>query len=195
MHCSQIWDHASLQANTTAMHSYDNAYVPKTVPFIEKIQGINFISCPIAESHSLQRPIDTYPKRRGVTRVKNLRDSQYQRLFSQEFYLPILVLLTRQWKTTAATLDLHCISANDGPNIRLRVRQKRRHEYRPKTVLKQVCLTGYGNRNRYLRNFILTGNGHERLQVFVRRQVTVIAVTYSWAKFNHATTTLRHVMT
>ncbi|MDW7745620.1 cytosine deaminase [Halomonas sp.] len=57
-------------SHTTAMHSYDNAYCSKLFRLL-KHSGINFISCP-TESIHLQGRFDTYPKRRGVTRVKEL---------------------------------------------------------------------------------------------------------------------------
>lgn len=57
-------------SHTTAMHSYDNAYCSKLFRLL-KHSGINFISCP-TESIHLQGRFDTYPKRRGLTRVKEL---------------------------------------------------------------------------------------------------------------------------
>lgn len=60
-------------SHTTAMHSYDNAYCSKLFRLL-KNSGINFVSCP-TESIHLQGRFDTYPKRRGVTRVKELREA------------------------------------------------------------------------------------------------------------------------
>ncbi|MCC5903510.1 MAG: cytosine deaminase [Halomonas sp.] len=57
-------------SHTTAMHSYDNAYCSKLFLLLKR-SGINFVSCP-TESIHLQGRFDTYPKRRGVTRVKEL---------------------------------------------------------------------------------------------------------------------------
>jgi len=57
-------------SHTTAMHSYDNAYCSKLFRLLKK-SGINFISCP-TESIHLQGRFDSYPKRRGLTRVKEL---------------------------------------------------------------------------------------------------------------------------
>ena len=57
-------------SHTTAMHSYDNAYCSKLFRLL-KHSGINFVSCP-TESIHLQGRFDTYPKRRGLTRVKEL---------------------------------------------------------------------------------------------------------------------------
>ena len=60
-------------SHTTAMHSYDNAYCSRLFRLL-KNSGINFISCP-TESIHLQGRFDTYPKRRGITRVKELREA------------------------------------------------------------------------------------------------------------------------
>ncbi|WP_375055195.1 cytosine deaminase [Zobellella sp. DQSA1] len=57
-------------SHTTAMHSYDNAYCSKLFRLL-KLSGIHFVSCP-TESIHLQGRFDSYPKRRGVTRVKEL---------------------------------------------------------------------------------------------------------------------------
>lgn len=57
-------------SHTTAMHSYDNAYCSKLFRLLKKSK-INFVSCP-TESIHLQGRFDTFPKRRGITRVKEL---------------------------------------------------------------------------------------------------------------------------
>lgn len=89
VHCDEIDDpnsrfleflaHEAMQAgigdrvtasHTTAMHSYDNAYCSKLFRLL-KHSGIHFVSCP-TESIHLQGRFDFYPKRRGLTRVKEL---------------------------------------------------------------------------------------------------------------------------
>lgn len=57
-------------SHTTAMHSYNGAYAAKLF-HVFKMSGINFVSNPLVNTH-LQGRFDTYPKRRGVTRVKEL---------------------------------------------------------------------------------------------------------------------------
>lgn len=57
-------------SHTTAMHSYNNAYVTKLMRLLQ-MSEINFVSNPLVNTH-LQGRMDTYPKRRGVTRVKEL---------------------------------------------------------------------------------------------------------------------------
>ena len=57
-------------SHTTAMHSYNNAYALKLYRLLT-MSGINIICNPLVNTH-LQGRTDTYPKRRGVTRVKEL---------------------------------------------------------------------------------------------------------------------------
>ena len=57
-------------SHTTAMHSYNNAYATKLMRLL-KLSEINFVANPLVNTH-LQGRMDTYPKRRGVTRVKEL---------------------------------------------------------------------------------------------------------------------------
>ncbi|CQR71957.1 Cytosine deaminase [Sporomusa ovata DSM 2662] len=57
-------------SHTTAMHSYNNAYTFKLFNLL-KLSGINFVANPLVNIH-LQGRFDTYPKRRGITRVKEL---------------------------------------------------------------------------------------------------------------------------
>lgn len=57
-------------SHTTAFGSYNNAYAFKLMGSLAK-SGINFIANPLINI-TLQGRADTYPKRRGVTRVKEL---------------------------------------------------------------------------------------------------------------------------
>ena len=89
VHCDEIDDEASrgletvaaralelglydkvTASHTTAMHSYNNAYVVRLMRLL-KMSRINFVSNPLVNTH-LQGRMDTYPKRRGITRVKEL---------------------------------------------------------------------------------------------------------------------------
>lgn len=56
--------------HTTAMHSYNNAYAFKLIRLIAR-SGISIIANPL-DNAVLQGRFDTYPKRRGLTRVKEL---------------------------------------------------------------------------------------------------------------------------
>lgn len=57
-------------SHTTAFHSYNNAYAMKLMGYLRRT-AINFIANPLINI-TLQGRADTYPKRRGVTRVKEL---------------------------------------------------------------------------------------------------------------------------
>ncbi|MEO1186123.1 MAG: cytosine deaminase, partial [Cyanobacteria bacterium J06636_27] len=57
-------------SHTTAFGSYNNAYAFKLMGFLQRAQ-INFIANPLINI-TLQGRADNYPKRRGVTRVKEL---------------------------------------------------------------------------------------------------------------------------
>lgn len=60
-------------SHTTAMHSYNHAYTSRLFKLLNMSQ-INFISNPLVNMH-LQGRFDSYPKRRGLTRVKELLEN------------------------------------------------------------------------------------------------------------------------
>jgi len=101
VHCDEIDDEASrgletlatrayeagigervTASHTTAMHSYNNAYFIRLLRLLQ-MSGINFVSNPLVNTH-LQGRMDTYPKRRGVTRVKELTDAGLNVSFGQD---------------------------------------------------------------------------------------------------------------
>ena len=57
-------------SHTTAMHSYNGAYTSRLFRLL-KLSGIHFVANPLVNIH-LQGRFDDYPKRRGVTRVKEM---------------------------------------------------------------------------------------------------------------------------
>ncbi|KUO73490.1 MAG: cytosine deaminase [Desulfosporosinus sp. BRH_c37] len=60
-------------SHATAMHSYNNAYTSKLFRLLS-ISDISIIANPLVNIN-LQGRFDTFPKRRGITRVKELLDS------------------------------------------------------------------------------------------------------------------------
>ena len=60
-------------SHLTSMHSMDNYYVSKLIPLIVE-SGVNVLPNPLINI-MLQGRHDSYPKRRGQTRVRELRDS------------------------------------------------------------------------------------------------------------------------
>ena len=69
-------------SHTTAMHSYNNAYCTKLFRLLKKSK-INFIALPTENMH-LQGRFDGYPKIRGITRVKEIRDAGMNICFGQD---------------------------------------------------------------------------------------------------------------
>ena len=101
VHCDEIDDEASrgletlatralelglrdrvTASHTTAMHSYNNAYVVRLMRLLT-LSGINMVSNPLVNTH-LQGRTDTYPKRRGVTTVKALTEAGINVSFGQD---------------------------------------------------------------------------------------------------------------
>src|SRR5579864_3856726 len=66
----QGWQGRVTASHCTAMHSYDNAYAFKLIRLLAGAQ-VNVIANPF-DNVVLQGRFDTYPKRRGITRVKEL---------------------------------------------------------------------------------------------------------------------------
>lgn len=69
-------------SHACAMGSYNNAYVYKLFQLLQR-SDINIISCPTENIH-LQGRYDTYPKRRGLTRVKELGEAGVNVCFAQD---------------------------------------------------------------------------------------------------------------
>ncbi|CUH95383.1 Cytosine deaminase [Propionispora sp. 2/2-37] len=69
-------------SHTTAMHSYNNPYAHKLFRLLQ-LAAINIISCPTENIH-LQGRFDTFPKRRGMTRVKELVQSNINVAIAQD---------------------------------------------------------------------------------------------------------------
>ena len=67
------WGSRTVAAHTCAMGSYNDAYCSKLFRLLKE-SGIRFNSCPTESTH-LQGRFDSYPKRRGITRIKELSDA------------------------------------------------------------------------------------------------------------------------
>lgn len=66
----QGWQGRVTASHCTAMHSYDNAYAFKLIGLLARAQ-VNVVANPF-DNVVLQGRFDSYPKRRGITRVKEL---------------------------------------------------------------------------------------------------------------------------
>ncbi len=101
VHCDEIDDEASrgletvacralewemgdrvTASHTTAMHSYNNAYVLRLMRLL-KMSKINFVANPLVNIH-LGGRMDSYPKRRSITRVKELTEEGINVSFGQD---------------------------------------------------------------------------------------------------------------
>ncbi|MFT8709645.1 MAG: cytosine deaminase [Sporolactobacillus sp.] len=69
-------------SHTTAMHSYNGAYAAKLFRVI-KLSNMSFVANPLVNTH-LQGRFDTYPKRRGVTRVKEMMQADINVCFGHD---------------------------------------------------------------------------------------------------------------
>ncbi|WP_442798009.1 cytosine deaminase [Pantoea vagans] len=69
-------------SHTTAMHSYNGAYASRLFRLL-KLSGINFVANPLVNIH-LQGRFDTYPKRRGITRVKEMLEAEINVCFGHD---------------------------------------------------------------------------------------------------------------
>lgn len=69
-------------SHVTSMHSVDNYYASKLIPLIAE-SGMNIVPNPLINI-TLQGRSDTYPKRRGLTRVQELRDAGVNVGFGQD---------------------------------------------------------------------------------------------------------------
>ncbi|GAC1386098.1 MAG: cytosine deaminase [Ktedonobacteraceae bacterium] len=67
---SQGWQGRVTASHCTAMHSYDNAYAFKLIRLLARAE-VSVVANPF-DNVVLQGRFDTYPKRRGITRVKEL---------------------------------------------------------------------------------------------------------------------------
>ncbi|HHF0488079.1 TPA: cytosine deaminase [Vibrio antiquarius] len=69
-------------SHTTAMGSYNGAYASRLFRLL-RMSGINFVANPLVNIH-LQGRFDDYPKRRGVTRVKEMLNANINVCFGHD---------------------------------------------------------------------------------------------------------------
>ncbi|WP_318490964.1 cytosine deaminase [Photobacterium leiognathi] len=69
-------------SHTTAMGSYNGAYASRLFRLL-RMSGINFVANPLVNIH-LQGRFDDYPKRRGVTRVKEMLGAEINVCFGHD---------------------------------------------------------------------------------------------------------------
>ncbi|MEN3788388.1 cytosine deaminase [Aeromonas veronii] len=74
--------HRVTASHTTAMHSYNGAYASRLFRLL-KMADISFVANPLVNIH-LQGRFDTYPKRRGITRVKEMLEANINVCFGHD---------------------------------------------------------------------------------------------------------------
>ncbi|HAS6322654.1 cytosine deaminase [Vibrio vulnificus] len=74
--------HKVTASHTTAMGSYNGAYASRLFRLL-RMSGINFVANPLVNIH-LQGRFDVYPKRRGVTRVKEMLNANINVCFGHD---------------------------------------------------------------------------------------------------------------
>jgi cytosine deaminase len=92
-------------SHLTSMHSMDNYYVSKLIPLMVEA-GVNAIPNPLINI-MLQGRHDTYPKRRGQTRVRELRDSGIMVGFGSDCVMDPWYSLGRADMLDVALMGLH----------------------------------------------------------------------------------------
>ena len=74
--------HRVTASHTTAMHSYNGAYASRLFRLL-KMADINFVANPLVNIH-LQGRFDSYPKRRGITLVKEMLEANINVCFGHD---------------------------------------------------------------------------------------------------------------
>ncbi|MGL6304057.1 cytosine deaminase [Aeromonas caviae] len=74
--------HRVTASHTTAMHSYNGAYASRLFRLL-RMADINFVANPLVNIH-LQGRFDSYPKRRGITRVKEMLEANINVCFGHD---------------------------------------------------------------------------------------------------------------
>ncbi len=102
-------------SHCTAMHSYDNAYAFKLIRLIAK-SGMNVVANPF-DNVVLQGRSDTYPKRRGMTRVKELLEAGVNVSLGHDSIMDPWYPLGRGDMLSAASLALHVLQMSGQEEI------------------------------------------------------------------------------
>jgi cytosine deaminase len=92
-------------SHLTSMHSMDNYYVSKLLPLMAEAR-INVVANPLINI-TLQGRHDTYPKRRGMTRVKELMEAGVNVAFGQDALLDPWYSLGSHDMLEVAHMGLH----------------------------------------------------------------------------------------
>ncbi len=92
-------------SHLTSMHSMDNYYVSKLLPLMAEVE-MNVVSNPLINI-TLQGRHDTYPKRRGMTRVPELMDAGVKVAFGHDCVMDPWYSLGSADMLEVASMGLH----------------------------------------------------------------------------------------
>lgn len=123
-------------SHTTAMHSYNGAYTARLFRLL-KLSKINFVANPLVNIH-LQGRFDDYPKRRGITRVKELSDAGINVCFGHDDVLDPWYPLGTGNMLQVLHMGLHVCQMMGQPDIEQGLRLITTNSART------LGLTGYG---------------------------------------------------
>ena len=106
LHTQRLGLHSRVAgSHLTSMHSMDNYYVSKLIPLIAEA-GVHAIPNPLINI-MIQGRHDTYPKRRGQTRVRELRDAGVQVGFGSDCVMDPWYSLGKADMLDVAFMGLH----------------------------------------------------------------------------------------
>jgi cytosine deaminase len=94
-------------SHLTSMHSMDNYYVSKLLPLMNE-SGMNVVCNPLVNIH-LQGRHDTYPKRRGLTRVPELLDAGITVAFGHDDIMDPWYPMGSHDMLDVAHMGAHCL--------------------------------------------------------------------------------------
>ncbi|HLJ80352.1 MAG TPA: cytosine deaminase [Ktedonobacterales bacterium] len=102
---AQGWQGRATVSHCTAMHSWDNAYAFKMIGLLAR--GRMNVICNPYDNSILQGRFDTYPKRRGIARVKELLQASVNVSLGHDSIMDPWYPLGRGDMLAAASLALH----------------------------------------------------------------------------------------
>ncbi len=163
-------------SHTTAMGSYNDAYTYKLFRLLKESK-INFVANPLVNMH-LGGRFDTYPKRRGITRVKELLEAGINVSFGHDDIFDPWYTLGNGSMLQVLHMGLHACHIMGFEEI------KKSLDIITKNGAKTLCLEGYGIKEGNKANLIILSEDNEfdvvRLQASVNysiREGRVIAAT------------------
>ena len=108
-------------SHLTSMHSMDNYYVSKLIPLIAEA-GLHAVPNPLINI-TLQGRHDTYPKRRGMTRVKELMAAGVNVAFGHDCIMDPWYSLGSHDMLEVASMGLHVAQMTGIAEMRQRLRR------------------------------------------------------------------------